>query len=533
MSDLEILIGLVAVAVLLVRLADVIAIPYPIVLVVAGVMIGLIPGAPGAELDPEVIFLLFLPPLLFSAGQSTSPAEMREEAGPLGGLVIGLSIVTMIAVAVVANAVIPWLDWTEALLLGAIVAPTDPVAAIATFTRMGVPQRVSRLVEGESMVNDATALVLYRVLVIAVVSGSLTLDTALSELVVGVIGGVAIGLVIGWVAVRLRRRLADPSLSILLTVVIAYGAYLAAEHVGASGVLSAVAAGLYVGTRSRTELDAETRLNGIAFWGTFVLALNVLLFILLGLRLPSIIEAVHKVLSVGEMIGYGAMVSLVVIVVRLLWQFGPVSLGRYFSPALRFDTGDGWKERFVVGWAGMRGAVSLAAALSLPLTLDGGAPFEGREVLIFLTVAVILSTLVIQGLTLPVLIRRIGLTDGAEEFSMREAEARVAVTRAALTRLDELAGERPELPERLVDRVRSFYEVRLHRWQAAADQGIHPMDIDSNLSHLPEVRRDLLEAERAELLRARRTGEIDLRLFEELQRELDLEETRLPVAVDG
>jgi len=527
-SDLELLIALVAVAVVLVRLADLVAIPYPIVLVIAGVLIGLLPGAPGNEVPPEVIFLLFLPPLLFAAGQSTSPAEMREEAGALGGLVVGLSITTMLAVAAVTVAFVPWLDWTEALLLGAIVAPTDPVAAIATFTRVGVPNRVARLVEGESMVNDATALVLYRVFVIAVVSGSLTLHTAISELVIGVIGGVAIGLVIGWAAVRLQRRLADPALAILLTVVVAYAAYLAAEHVGASGVLSAVAAGLYLGSASRLAMDAETRLNGIAFWGTFVLALNVLLFILLGLKLPLIIESVQKVMSVGEMIGYGALVSLVVISVRLLWQFGPVAVGRYFSPALRFDTGDGWKERLVVGWAGMRGAVSLAAALSLPLTLDDGARFEGREVLIFLTVAVILSTLVLQGLTLPGLIRRIGLTDQTDEFSITEAEARLAVTRVALGRLAQLERERPELSERTVERFRAFYEGRLDRWQAAIERGSHPRDADWDLRQMPEVRRELIEAEREELIRARRDGEIDLVVYQQLQRELDLDETRLP-----
>ncbi len=528
MSDLEILIALVAGAVLLVRLADLVSIPYPIVLVVAGIVIGLLPGVPGTELRPEVIFLLFLPPLLFSAGQATSPAEMKQEAGALGGLVVGLSIATMFAVAAVTVAFVPWLDWTEALLLGAIVAPTDPVAAIATFTRVGVPQRVSRLVEGESMVNDATALVLYKVLTIAVVSGALTWRTAISELVISVIGGVVIGLVIGWVAVRMQRRLTDSSQTILLSVVVAYGSYLAAEHIGASGVLSAVAAGLYVGTKSRTEMDAETRLNGIAFWATFVLALNVLLFILLGLRLPSIIESVQQFMSVGEMIGYGALVSVVVILVRLLWQFGPVTIGRIFSPALRFDTGDGWKERLVVGWAGMRGAVSLAAALSLPLVLDSGAPFDGREVLIFLTVAVILSTLVLQGLTLPVLIRKIRLDDGTGGFSPEEAGVRLGVTRAALERLEELESERPELPEKVVDRFRRYYEARLSRWEAAAEKGSHPRETDDTLNSVPEVRREMIEAERGELTRARRDGEIDLRLFEDLQRELDLDETRLP-----
>ena len=401
LSDLETLLLLVAVAVLFVRLADLVSIPYPIVLVLVGISIGMIPGAPGSEIPPKVIFLIFLPPLLFSAGLSTSPREMKEEMGALGGLVIGLSIVTMLAVAGAAQIVIPWLNWPEALLLGAIVAPTDPVAAIATFTRVGVPQRVSRLVESESMINDSTALVLYKVLLTAVVAGTFSFREAGIELVVGVIGGVPIGLAIGWIAARLQRSLDDPPLSILLSVVVAYAAYLVADNLGASGVLSAVTAGLYTGWVARSETSAETRLDANAFWATFILALNVLLFILLGLRLPSIVETVEDTMSIGQMIGYGALVSAVVIAVRLAWQFGPVTIGRIFSPALRFDTGDGWKERLVVGWSGMRGAVSLAAALSLPLTLDSGADFESRETLIFLTVAVIFATLVLQGLTLP------------------------------------------------------------------------------------------------------------------------------------
>ncbi len=527
MSDLELLIGLVAVAVVLVRLADLVSVPYPIVLVVAGLLIGLIPGAPGAQLPPDVIFLVFLPPLLFAAGQSTSPADLRKEVGALGGLVIGLSVVTMAAVAGVAMLLLPWLDWTEALLLGAIVAPTDPVAAVATFTRVGVPGRVARLVEAESLVNDAAALVLYRVFLIGVVSGALSLDTAIIEMVVGVAGGVAIGLAIGWLATKMQRQLLDPTLSILLTVVVAYAAYLTAEQIGASGVLSAVTAGIFVGAASRVDTDAATRLNGVAFWGTLVLALNVLLFILLGLRLPSILESVQNVLSVGEMIGYGAAISFVVVAVRLLWQFGPVTAGRYFSAALRFDTGDGWRERLVVGWSGMRGAISLAAALSLPFYLDSGANFEGREVLIFLTVAVILSTLVIQGLTLPLLIRGIGLANDTGQFSLAEALARVAITQVALDRLDQIEKELPDLPHHAIQRYRVFYEVRLERWQAAIERGSHPCEFEASLAYMPVIRQQMIDAERAELVRARREGKVDLSLFEQLQRELDLDEARL------
>jgi Na+/H+ antiporter len=526
-SDLETLLLLIALAVLFVRLADLISIPYPIVLVVVGIAIGVIPGAPGTELPPNVIFLIFLPPLLFSAGLSTSPREMKEEMGALGGLVIGLSIATMLAVACAAQIVVPWLDWPEALLLGAIVAPTDPVAAIATFTRVGVPQRVSQLVEGESMINDSTALVLYRVLLTAVAAGTFSLSGAATDLVVGVVGGVLVGLAIGWVATRLQRSLEDPPLSILLSVVVAYASYLAAEHIGASGVLSAVTAGLYTGWMSRSEADAETRLDANAFWATFIFALNVLLFILLGLRLPSIIEAVEGTMTVAELIGYGALISAVVILVRLAWQFGPVTIGRFFSPALRFDTGDGWKERLVVGWSGMRGAVSLAAALSLPLTLDGGADFESRETLIYLTVTVIFSTLVLQGLTLPLLIRKIGLT-ADEDWSEDEARARTALARVALERLDELERDRPDVPDEVFERFRKFHENRAARWKKALVKGDHPAETSKGFRSTPQIQRALIEAEREELLRQRTEGEVDHETHRRMERELDLEETRLP-----
>ncbi len=526
MTDLEILIALVAVAVLLVRLADVIAIPYPIVLVLAGLAISGVPGVPGASLSPEMIFLLFLPPLLFSAAQATSPRDLKAELASLGGLVVGLSITTMVVVAAVAQLIVPQLDWTEALLLGAIVAPTDPVAAIATFSRVGVPDRVSRLVEAESMVNDATALVFYRVLVAAVVTGAIKLGPAVTDLVVGVAGGILIGLAFGLVTVFLQRRLLDSALSILMTVAVAYGSYLAAEHVGASGVLSAVAAGILIGSRAKYTVDAETRLNGIAFWETFVFALNVLLFILLGLRLPSILETVSSVFSAGELITYGATISLVVILVRLAWQYLPVTVGRVLPQALRFDTGESWRERFVVGWSGMRGAVSLAAALSLPLTLDSGASFVARDLLAFITIAVIFSTLVLQGLTLPAIIRWTGL-DKPAHSPPEEIKARIAIATAALDRIDAIVLERPELPEELIERYRQLYLDREERWQSVLQRDNHTPEQVELFRSLPDLRRQLIDAERQELISRRKRGLITIETYRQLEHELDLDESRI------
>src|SRR5215207_456335 len=260
-NDTETLIALVAAAIVLVRIADVIAIPYPIVLVLGGLAIGFIPWGPTLELEPEVVFLVFLPPLLQSAGYWASPRELRAELVPLTWLVVGLSLAMMIVVAVVAQTVIPSINWAEAFVLGAIVAPTDPVSAIATFERLGISDRVATLVEGESMVNDAVALVSYKVALVAVVSGVLTAETVIDDLVVGVVGGVAIGLAIAWVGARATRRLEDPPLAILLTVLLAYAAFALADGVGASGVLAAVTSGLYYGWRSHEIFDADTRLT--------------------------------------------------------------------------------------------------------------------------------------------------------------------------------------------------------------------------------------------------------------------------------
>ena len=526
MAELDLLIVLIAVSVVLVRLADLVQIPYPIVLVIAGIGIGFAPIPTEIELRPEVIFLVFLPPLLYAAGLTTSAEELKTEAGALGGLVVGLTLATMAAVAAVSVALIPGFTWLEGFLLGAIVCPTDPVAAVATFARVGVPKRVAVLVEGESLINDAVALVLYKVALAAVLTGALTGGEVVSDLVLAVAGGLAVGLAIAWTASLMQRRLDDPPLAILLSVVVAYGSYLVAEQIGASGVLAVVAAGVFSGWRSPVTQDAETRLTARSFWGALVFALNVILFILLGLRLPSILDAVSGHLSVWEMVGYGALVSLVVIVVRLAWQFGPVSAGRFFSPALRFDTGDGWKERLIVGWSGMRGAVSLAAALSLPIDIDSGLD-AGREIIVFLAVAVILSTLVFQGLTLPVLIKAIGLGE-KEEWSPEDSEPRVALARAATEKLEEIESDPPDhLPPGALERIRNLYEIREERWTRSAAGPDHHDRADRPFDAVAEVRLMLIDSERKALDELRSAGKISADSFAGIQRELDLDEARV------
>ncbi|HUR85362.1 MAG TPA: Na+/H+ antiporter [Solirubrobacteraceae bacterium] len=521
MGDIEFLIAVLFAAAVFVRLADVISIPYPIVLVVAGVAIGFLPGLPDIELAPEAIFLLFLPPLLHASGFQASPQELRSAAAQLVSLSFLLVLVTMVAVAVVAHAAIGDLSWAEAFVLGAIVAPTDPVSAAATFSRLGVPERVSVAVEAEAMLNDAAALVAYRVAVTAALAGTFSLGDAALEFLGSAAGGVAIGLAVGWIGQRLYRRLHDVPLAILLSVLYAYGAYVGAEELGVSGVLATVVAGCWFGWHSHELFDADTRLSAIAFWQALVFGLNVTLFVLLGLQFESVFEASGN--DTAELLGYVALVSAVVIGVRLAWVGIAPVLARCVPVASRADAGENWRERLVVGWSGMRGAISLAAALAL------SADIEQRELMIFVTVGVIAVTLVGQGLTLGPLMRLLGVRS-EREWSPDEAIARLEAAQAALDRLDELEREGRITDERL-RRMRELYRARFRRCMAViggdGDEGRSEAAHDS-LERYSELRRDLIGVERDALLGLRNQGRLRPDVWREIQRDLDLEEARLP-----
>jgi CPA1 family monovalent cation:H+ antiporter len=524
-NDIELLIAVVAVAIVLVRLADLASIPYPIVLVLGGLGIGFIPGGQTLDLEPEVVFLVFLPPLLQAAGYWSSPQELRAALVPLTWLVLGLSLATMVCVAAVAQAAIPSLSWSEALVLGAIVAPTDPVSAIATFERIGVSDRVANLVKGESMINDAPGLVAYKVAVAAVVAGAFSGSELVQDVVLGVPGGVVIGLAASWVATRTVRRLDDPALTTLITVFTAYAAFALADGIGASGVLAAVTSGLFLGWRAH-EVDADLRLQGQAFWRVLVFALNAILFVLVGLQFPEILRQVGEQFSVGEIVGYGLLVSAVVIAVRMAWQFLPGWLGRLLPAVGRWSPGEDWREKLLIGYSGMRGAVSLAAALALPLSLDSGAPFGSRDLIIYLAVAVIFVTLVGQGLTLPFVVRKLGLGKH-EAWSPDEAVARLAAAQAALDRLEEIEGTEPGIPEQVIERLREVYQARFARCVAALSGEDGGVRIEDPLKGYRRLRRELIESERRALLDMRTDGRLKQDLFRRIEGGLDLEEARL------
>ena len=503
MADIEFVILLLAAAAVLVRLADLIAVPYPIVLVVGGLAIGLIPGLPLLELDPDVVFLVFLPPLLHAAGWNSSPRELKAEIAPLALLSIGLVLVTMVVVAAVAHEIVPGMSWEAAFVLGAIVGPTDPVSATATFSRIGAPQRVRLLVEGEAMVNDGTALVAYRVALVAAVEGTFSFEHAALEFLYSAVGGVALGIAVGWLNLQIIRRQSDISLSIFFSVIAAYAAYILGEEAHVSGVLAVVAAGIFGGWNAHKAIDAGTRLSAIAFWGVMTFGLEALLFVLLGFQAPLVADEV----DVSSLVLQAVAVAGVVIAVRMLMTVG---LGRVIAETLR--------ERVAIGWAGMRGAISLAAALAVDTSVD-----ERSEILL-LTFGVILITLLGQGLTLPPLLRALKLPT-ASRWAPDEALARLEAAQAALDRLDEL--EEEGASSEPLRRLRELYRGRFAICVAVLGGGELPDEHREELRAYGAMRRDVIAAERASLLMLRNEGKVNQETVRRVERDLDLDEARI------
>ncbi len=514
---------LVALAVVaaLVPLANRLAVPYPILLVLGGLVLGLVfalvPALPTIRLEPDLVFLLFLPPLLYWEAVTTSWRDFRADLRPITSLAVGLVVFTTCGVAIVAHA-LTGLGWAVAFVLGAVVSSTDAVAAIAVTSRLGVPRRIVTVLAGEGLVNDATALVVYGAAVTAVTSGRFSLGAASLRFVAVSAGGVAVGLLAGWVLIRLRRYIQDTRVEETVALLTPFAAYLPAELIGVSGVLAAVAAGLYVGRQSPLAISSAIRLRADAIWefGTFVL--NGLVFILIGVEF----QAISRELSgstILHLLGDVAIVSLAVIAIRFAWVFPANGLVRLVNR--RWGRGEPALSAAalgMIGWAGMRGVISLATALALPRQTDHG-PFPDRELVIFLTVGVIAVTLIGQGLTLAPLIRWLGLA--ADDSSAREEQlARLAAALAALDRLDDLAG-RSAASTHAVQDLRRQYAARVEQLDGAA------AGADGAVAGLRELRAELIAAERRALIDLRNRNQISDGVLRRIQRELDLEQVRL------
>lgn len=516
---------LLAIAALLVA-APALHVPYPILLVLGGLALGFIPGVPTLQLPPELVLIAFLPPLLYSAAFFTSLRELRENIRPIGTLAVGLVLATMTAVAVVAHAMVDDMSWGAAFVLGAVVAPTDPLAASAIMHRLGVPRRAITIVEGESLVNDGTALVLYRVAVTAVVAGTFSVWEASWRLVWSVVGGVAIGLVVGFLVAFVRRRIDNPPVEVTIALITGYLAFIPANAAQASGVLAVVTAGVYLGWRTPELTSFQTRLSGSAVWEIFTFVINAVLFALIGLQLPSILDALTGYAGT-KLVWWGVLVTVTVVVTRLVFvpvftylpkRFGGSFGGNNPAPPLNRSA--------VVAWAGMRGAVSLAAALAVPLTTNDGSSFPTRDLIVFLTFCVILGTLVFQGLTLPMLIGVLGVeADHLDE--KEEAKARIKAADAAIARLSELESE-DWVRDDTAERLRGLYGFRRNRFASRFDRDDDGAIEEQSLSY-QRLRRELLDAERSELVNLRREGVISSDVERRLHRDLDLEDARLDV----
>jgi CPA1 family monovalent cation:H+ antiporter len=467
--------------------------------------------------------VIFLPPLLYGAGIFADFRALRDGLRPILLLAIVLVVITTVAVAVVAHYVIG-LSWALAFALGAIVSPTDPTAATTIMRSLSVPRSIVNVVEGESLVNDATALVIYRVALSAAVGGSFSASHAALELVDAAVGGVAIGAVMGYVLVAIRRRIDDTTTQLTLSLLGGYAAFVPAAAIGASGVLAVVTTGLFVGWHAPVLVTPQTRLESNAMWRILIFLLNATLFMLVGLQLPVILDGVaHQ--STGELIGYAALVCATVIGIRLLWMLTSVFLIRAVVRDVRRTS---WRTRVIGSWSGMRGAVSLAAALALPLETDAGRALPDRDLILFITFAVILVTIVGQGLTLPWMIRKLGVQEDGSEDHHEEKPPRLVAAEAALRCLDAVEAEGWARDDTL-ERMRGLYRFRQRRFKVRAGKIEDEDGIEDRSQAYQRLIHVVASAQREAIVQLRNDGVISSDVMHLIERELDLEESRLEI----
>jgi CPA1 family monovalent cation:H+ antiporter len=518
-----VLLGLLAAVAVLMALAPVLRVPYPILLVLGGLALGFVPGVPRIVLPPQLVLVGVLPPLLYAGGFFTSLRDLRANVRPISALALGLVAATVAGVGAVAHAAFD-LGWGPAFVLGAIVAPTDPLASSAIARRLGVPRRIVTIVEGESLVNDGSALVLYRAAVVAVVAGTFSIWDAGLLFVLTVAGGIAVGLAVGWIIAQVRIRLDNIPAEILISLLSGYLAYIPANALHVSGVLAAVTVGVYLGWRSPELSTPAMRMQGNAVWVTLVFLLNALLFALVGLQLRPILDALSG-RSTGRLIADAALATATVVAIRFAWVFPFLYLPKVLrGRAAGLEGTPRWQGPAAVSWMGMRGAVSLAAALALPLTTNAGEPFPGRSFIVYLTFTVILGTLVVQGLTLPALLRFLRLEDDGLE-AKEDAKARMLAAEAAIARLEELSGEDWVLDD-TAERLRGLYDFRRSRFRARFDEN-DDGSIETRSANYQRLRHELLEAERRRVVQLRREGRISDDVMHRVERDLDLEDVRL------
>jgi monovalent cation/hydrogen antiporter len=503
--------------------------PYPIVMVIGGLVVGLIPGTPEVTLNPDLVFLVVLPPLLYAAAWTTSWRDFRYNLVSISLLAFGLVGFTVAGVALFAPRTFSGFDWRLGVVLGAVVAPTDAIAATSIARRVGLPRRIVDILEGESLINDATGLLMLKFATALVVQKiTPTVSGEILRLAWLTAGGIGVGLLIGWAADRLERRIDDAPIEITLSILIPYGAYFAAEEVGASGVLAVVACGLLLSRRSVGFFSPSVRLQIWSVWQSLTFVLNGLVFVLIGLQLPAIRASIQGY-SPANLAVDGALFCGFLILLRLVWVFPGAWIAWLVRPrtSRRDEKPPRFRRVFVLGWTGMRGVVSLAAALSLPAVLADGSPFPQRNLIVFFTFGAILVTLVLQGITLPPLIRALGLA-GSSGPNCEEQEARRIVIQAVLSHLDE--AKRKDRPEHaaLYEDLMQHYDERLTSLNPGQSD---PSDIAQHDRYI-ELSLEALRLERETAIRLRDEGRINDEVLRRIERELDLNESRIAAVSD-
>lgn len=521
MEIVQTTLALLAAVTLLCWISARIRLPYPIVLVLAGLPIAFIPGLPRIELHPDVVFLLFVPPLLYRAATTTDWRQFKRDIHTISLLAIGLVFLTMLLAAGVAHWVVG-MPWSPAFVLGAIISPTDALAATVVMRRLRVPRRLSAIVEGESLVNDAGALVAYRFAIAAVVTGAFSFWEAGVQFAVDAVGGIAIGVAIAWIALRLRPRVEEQAQRQVFSLLVPFAAYIPADALGLSGVLAVVAAGLMIGTNPGGIRRPDAQLNVVPMWQAVEFILNGLGFILIGLQLPFVLEGLSGI-GRWRLAGWILLIGATTIAARAVWMFATLLFHVTLHSGESIPRRVRVANALVLSWAGMRGLVSLAAALAIPQSIEHGQPFPQRHLIICLTFGVILITLIGQGLTLPIVIRKLRLRSKFGDD--QEILARFAITRAAIDRLDVIS-KRPDTPAGVVTAVHKRYSDLLSQ----LDHAVKEQDryfASPQAGQYISARKEILTAMRQRLSELLELDLIDSDLWARLVWELDIEESTL------
>jgi len=500
--------------------------PYPILLVIAGLLVSFVPGIPRIALNPDVIFFVFLPPLLYSAAWNTSWREFSSTLANILMLAVVMVGATVFGVAVAAPWFFAGFDWRTGVVLGAAVATTDAIAATSIARRLGVPRRIVDVIEGESLVNDATGLLALEFGVAALVSGqSFSIGEGILRLAYLSVAGIAVGLLVSVIVEWVERRIDDGPIEIAISILVPYAAYLASEALHASGVLAVVTCGLYLSRRSAHFFSPGVRIQARAVWQALTFVLNGIVFVLIGVQLPQVLAGIRNY-DLPALLRIGALFALLVIVLRLVWVFPGAYLAWIIRTRIQHHRVPRPPARniLIVGWTGLRGVIALAAAMSLPQVLANGAPFPNRDLIIFLTFSVIMATLVGQGLTLPLLIRALGL-QSLQEGDQEEFEARREILNAALSRLESMRKEDTGRFADVYDDVAQHYRTRL---STLTDEGADEHGTTAqHTRRYDEVSRELVGLERSIAIDLRNRGRISDEALRRVLYELDLDETRI------